>query len=391
MNIATIPSASAGVQVAKQEAGSRPPQEQEKPPEQDEFQATSPDKNRIGYEVAFNLGRAVNGVVYGGAKTGQYLHVAGQALGMQTPGIAGVLGLMGGTYDVAQGASMAMQSSVNRNLTGAVQGSLKVLQGVATYASVLGPSFGAPAVVGQAAAIVAAGALAGQLGISGYARVKGAFSGGDEEKEKEQAASTTSQAPAAPAGNGSLSTAALGSSGGVGTTAAVKVREEDKDNEDGEIDGDSRTFENVFAATSAVRDFASRLGGIGAFWNNVDTLFGGTPGGIWGVLGIVGSTFSVVNGMGTLARGAANQHKGDTIGGALHVVQGLGSVGASLGMGRPAAAIAVGAWVARTAYMIYSQAKEFGGDENEESMTDVILDNFKNSVGFGSSRQAQAA
>ncbi|MGE0488961.1 MAG: hypothetical protein AB7S38_07070 [Vulcanimicrobiota bacterium] len=352
-----------------------PPAETKKSPEQDEFLATSPDKDRIGYEVAYNLGKGVYGVVKGAAKTGQALHLTGLVMGLQTPGVAGALGLMGGTYDVLHGGSVAQQAAINRNLTGSILGSLQVLQGVATYASVLAPTFGAPAVVGQGAALVAAGAFAGRMGYEGFAAAKGAITG-------EPSATGGSAQP------GAMGT--MQAPGEMGSMAAVQ-RSDDDDGTADEVNGDSRVYEQFFAANRSVSQFVQRIGGIGAFWNNFDAIRGGTPGGIWGILGIVGSTTSVMQGMAELTRGASNQHRGDTVGGALHVIQGLGSVGASLGMGRTAGFVAAGAWAARTAYMMYEQSKQLQGGDNEESMTDVIVDSVKNSLGLSHQDESKAA
>ncbi|MCA9790800.1 MAG: hypothetical protein KC910_03365 [Candidatus Eremiobacteraeota bacterium] len=315
-------------------------------------------------------------MVKGAAKTGQALHLTGLVMGLQTPGVAGALGLMGGTYDVLHGGSVAQQAAINRNLTGSILGSLQVLQGVATYASVLAPTFGAPAVVGQGAALVAAGAFAGRMGYEGFAAVKGAVSG-----------------KASATGGGSGQPGAMGTmqaNGELGSMAAVQQSDVDGGGTD-EVNGDSRVFENLFAANRSVSEFVQRIGGIGAFWNNFDAIRGGTPGGIWGILGIVGSTTSVMQGMAELTRGASNQHRGDTVGGALHVIQGLGSVGASLGMGRTAGFVAAGAWAARTAYMMYEQSKQLQGGDNEDSMTDVIVDSVKTSLGLAHKDEAKAA
>ncbi len=332
----------------------------------DEFQESSPDQDRIAYESAYNLGRAVNAVVKGAAKSGQALHVMGTGFGLKTPGLAGMLGLMGGTYDVTQGASLAQKSAVDRNLSGTVAGSLQVLQGVATYASVLGPALGAPAVIGQGAAVVAATTFASRLGLAGFSAISTKLS---------------DKTDLMPAQSG------LGSSG-VETLAPVKSAGP-TDKPDG-VNGDSRVFENLFAANRSVSQFVSRLGGIGAFWNNVDSLFGGTPGGVWGFLGIMGSTNSVITGMGTLARGAFNQHRPDTINGALHVVQGLGSVGASMGLGQPAAIVAVGAFAARMVYTIWEQSKQLG-DDGGESMLGIVKDSALQTVGFGPSDDEKSA
>ncbi|MBI3925689.1 MAG: hypothetical protein HY319_09125 [Armatimonadetes bacterium] len=365
----------ASARVAEQRYAAQQPSQAEQPklPQQDEFQANSPEKHRVGYEVAYNFGSAVDGLTRAVSKTGQYFQLSSLALGMEPAGLAGILGLMGGTYDIATGASLAKQSAVNRNMSGTVMGSLKALQGVATYAAVLAPMFGAPGVVGRAAAFVAIGALAGRLGMQGVGAAKGLFG----KEESEQAA-----APSAPAGGASSSgflAQSLDSFSPIEAQGVVKQTEAEKTEEDA-ASGDSRTFEKLFAANGAVDSFCRRLGGIGAFWNNIESLWGGQPGGVWGVLGIVGSTYSVAQGAAELRHSTVNRNKAGTIDGTLHLVQGLASVGTSLGMGRAAGLVATGAFVGRYAYMIYNQAKEMNDDE--ETVGQVVKDTVNNAF-FG--------
>lgn len=71
--------------------------------------------------------------------------------------------------------------------------------------------------------------------------------------------------------------------------------------------------------------------------------------------------------MSTAKHSAINRNVAGTVDGTLQSVQGLATLAAGMGMGRPAAAVAIGAWVARTAYSIYSQIKQVSGDKDESA------------------------
>lgn len=303
----------------------------------DKFQASSPDKNRGAYEVAYNGVAVIDTLARTAGRAGQFYTVLGPLSGLPASGLAGVTALVGGTYDLAIGASVARQSAVNRNSKGAWTGNLQVLQGLATYAAVLAPSFGAPPAVGLAAAGVAAAAWAGRTGI-GVASKIGGMIGGKEAKE-----------PMAP----------------IGPKPGEKYEEPQQS-------GNSRKYEKAFAFAQANDAFFRGLGGMGAFWTNIDGVRGLQPGGIFGILGFVGGTYSLISGVSTARASAINHNKAGTIDGTLQTVQGVATLATAMGLGRPAAAVAIGAWVARTAYMIYNQVKAISGDKEESAAASPV-------------------
>lgn len=304
-------------------------------PQIDEFQASSPDKHKAGFETAFNAVGVVDTLARTAGTAGQFMTVVGGLSGLPAPGIAGVLALVGGTYDVAIGSSVGKQSAVNRNGMGALAGNLQLAQGLATYAAVLAPTFGAPPLVGTVAAGLAAGAFVGRLGLKGYAKLKAATA-------KEEAGGPAVQQP------------------------TPKPGEKYEKPEPGQV-GTSRKFEKAFAFSQANDAFFRGLGGMGAFWTNIDVIRGSQPGGIFGILGFVGGTYSLLSGVSTAKHSAINRNVAGTVDGTLQSVQGLATLAAGMGMGRPAAAVAIGAWVARTAYSIYSQIKQVSGDKDESA------------------------
>lgn len=310
----------------------------------DEFQASSPDKNRAGFETAYNAVSVLETVTRSAARAGQFYTVVGGLAGMPASGLAGVLTLVGGTYDVAIGSSIGKQSAVNRNGAGALAGNLQVAQGIASLAAVAGPALGAPPVVATVAAGVAAGAFAGRLGVQAYAKFKAAKAEKAEQEAKAQAAAAppaaaTPQAPApAPADPAKGEPTQVGS---------------------------SRKFEKAFAFSQANDAFFRGLGGMGAFWTNVDAIRGQQPGGVFGMLGFVGGTYSVLSGVSTAKASAINRNVDGTVQGTLQTVQGVATLATAMGMGRPAAIVAAGAWAARTAWSIYQQVKAVAGDKDE--------------------------
>jgi hypothetical protein len=307
-----------------------------RPPEKDEFQTASPDKHKQAYETAYNAASAVGVFTRTLGKAGQYFSLTLGAMGVPQLGLGGIFSLIGGTYDVAVGASQAKNAAVNHDGIGALHGNLQVMQGLATYLALWGPVFGSTT-VGQVASIAALGAFAARMGVKGYGALKAAAARKAEEKAAGAGTSLPQQASSQPPG-------------GV----------------DPEGKGKNRKFEKAFAFSHAVDQFNRGLSGLGAFWTNVDSgIFGTQPGGIFGILGFAGGTYSLLEGVAKTRASAINRNKVGTVDGVLHTVQGLATIGAALGMGRIAGLTAIGAWAGRTFYTIYHQLKQL--DEGKES------------------------
>ncbi len=356
----------------------------------DEFKANSPDKNRIGYEVAYNVGNAVGEVFKGGAKVGQFLQLSSSAIGAKPGAVAGSLGIIGGALDVAIGTSTAKQSAINRNTLGCALGGLQVAQGVATWVSVGATMANLPGVVGQAASIAALGAMAGRYAMMGV----GAFSAREHKDEK--------QSGNIPPGTSKMSLelrslndlAQMGSQsvgvtsfpkGMFGTLAAIPETPQDIAEKE-ERESQPRGFEKTFAAVNAVDSWAQRLGGVGAMMNNFDAIRNQTPDGIWAPIGLVGGTYSLVQGVGMLKHSAVNRNLESTVTSAFDVVGGAATIASSLGAGRVAGIAAAGAWVGKTAYTIWSQSRRLGASEEGQGVAGVIGDALKNSF-WGQSKE----
>ena len=99
-------------------------------PELDEFQASSPDKHKLGFEVAYTAASAVSLVGRGAARVGQVYALGAGLAGLPNWSLSGPLAA--GTIDVAVGASKGRQAAINRDRAGALQGNLQLAQGLAT-------------------------------------------------------------------------------------------------------------------------------------------------------------------------------------------------------------------------------------------------------------------
>jgi len=386
MQVTTANVAPFRAQSAKPQDGPAPaPQEKV-----DEFKANSPDKNRIGYEVAYNLGNAVGEVFKGGAKVGQFLQLSSTAIGAQTGPVANSLGLIGGALDVAIGSSTAKQSAVNRNALGCAVGGLQVAQGVATWVSVASSMYSLPGVIGKAASFAALGALAGRYAVMGA----GAFSAkaNKEEKESGNIPPGTSKLSLELRGVNDLVKMGSQSVGVVSypkslfqTQAAIPETPQDIAEKE-EREKQPRGFEKTFAAVNAVDSWAQRLGGVGQMMNNFDAIRNQKPDGIWAPLGLVGATYSLAQGIGALKHSAVNRNLESTVTGGLDMVGGAASVAASLGAGRAAGITAAGAWVAKMGYTIWAQSRRLSGGEEEKGVAGVIVDALKGSF-WGQSKE----
>ena len=304
-------------------------------PQLDEFQASSPDKHKAFFETAYNAVGVVDTVARTAGTAGQFMTVVGSLAGLAMPSLAGPLALVGGTYDVALGSSIGKQSAVNRNGMGALAGNLQLAQGLATYGAVLAPALGAPPIVGTVAAGLAGAVFVGRMGLKGYAKLQ-------EGKKQDEAPKAPVEQP------------------------SPKPGEPYRAPEPGQV-GSSRKFEKAFAFSQANDAFFRSVGGMGAFWTNVDVLRGQQPGNLFGVLGFVGGTYSLISGVSTARHSAINRNVDGTITGALQSVQGLATLAAGMGMGRPAAIVAAGAWAARSAYGIWSQIRAVSGKGESEA------------------------
>lgn len=302
------------------------------------------DKHRATYEAAYNLSRGLAFGVEGGARIGQTMHLGSSLFGVAAGPLASSAGLVGGTIDVARGASKAQQSAINRNPAGALSGGLQMAQGVATWVSVGAAMTGAPGMVSQVAAVAALGALAGRVGVDAYAKNQAG-------KPKEATSSATRP------------------------EVSVEFDPKAKPKEGGDL------MVRSFAIAQAINGAASQFGGMASGWNNVSALWSGNaPTGIWQGLGIVGSTYSVLQGASQVARSAANQHLDDTLAGTVGVIQGAASMAVSMGVGgRLLPGIAVGAWVIKQAIPLLQLKKRLSSEEtsDESGMMSRLKENFK--------------
>lgn len=302
-------------------------------------------KHRVSYETAYNLARGAAFALEGGARIGQTYQLGSSLLGVQAPALAASVGIVGGTFDVARGASLAQQSAINRNRPGAVLGGLQVAQGLATWISAGTAFAGGPVIVSQVAAGAAVAALAGRLAYGAHV--------------KHEAAKPTKfvSHPTQP--------------------VSVKFDEKAKPK------GDGRLLENSFALAKAISDAASNTGGMAAGWNNVSALFSGNaPTGIWQGLGLVGSTYTVLQSASMVAHAAGNQHFNDTATGTLGLIQGGASLAVNMGIGgHLAPGIAVGAFILKQAVPLLNLKKKLGASEGEGT-NDGMMNRLKENIGY---------
>ena len=368
---------------------STPPAE----PEEDAFLATSPNKGAWKYNVAGTGAGLLGLAVKGGAKAGQLAFLGSQTLGTPSFSHASSIALVGATIDVAGGAQQAIKAGVDRNTTASISGGLRMLQGLSTYAAVAASAMGAPGVVTAAASWLAAGAMVGRIGFQGVAALSSKSTEETPEDGGDAAggggaggANTSALANAFPVGNGITQMADQP----FGTMAAVREPMDHVPEENTDSAG-AATRKKLFAAGQSLSNQLGLWGGIGAFWNNIDSVRGNTPGGVWGPLGVIGNSLNVVGGLGAMQQGSALRHKGTVVGGAFQTVQGVAGLGASMGIGgRISGIVALGSTVARYGYMMYSQAQQFAGDEEEESKT--LLGHIAENVGatFGAAPDSSA-
>lgn len=332
MKVQNLPSPLPGIPKTLSTPPGGPEQPEQNPTPKDRYAAyneADANKNRITYEAAYNLSRGVAYAFEGGARIGQTMQLGSSLLGMQAGSLASHVGLVAGTIDIARGASLAQQSAVNRNRTGAVLGGLQVAQGLATWVSAGAGLFGAPALVSTVAAGAAVGALAARLGVAAHA--------------KYEASKDTKKAPPNP-------------------IQPVSIPFDEK----AKPKGDGRLLENSFALAKAVGDAAGNLGGMGAGWNNVRGVWSGSaPTGIWQGLGLVGSTYTVLTSAAQVARAAGNQHLDDTVAGTIGLIQGGASMAVSMGIGgRLLPGIAIGAFILKSAVPLLQLKKKLGADKD---------------------------
>ncbi len=319
-------------------SGSPAPSGDPEGPALDEFQASSPDKHRKGFEAAYTAASAVSLLAQGAARAGQVYALAGGVAGLPAWSLSGPLALAAGTMDVAVGASQGRRAAVNRDGHGALKGSLQLFQGLATCAAVAAPALGAPALVGTLAGGVAAAALVGRLGVAAHEKIQ---------ERKPVGAEQDPQPPSPPAQE---------VAGPAETSASTRA------DDLGEVGG-SRKFEKAFAFSQANDQFVRGVGGMGAMWNTVETLRGNPPKAVFGMLGMVGGTCALLDGINKTRASAINRYLPDTVSGALQTVQGAATMAVSMGLGRPAAIVAAGAWVANTAWSVFSQVRAVTGEE----------------------------
>ncbi len=343
-------------------------------PDVDEFQANSPSRHERTFETIYNGVGTLGALTDIAAKTGQVLSLAGPLAGFQAGPLAGSAALVAGTFDIARGASAAKQAAVNRDGLGSLAGSLQVMQGLATYAAALAPAFGGPGVASAVAAGVAVAAWAGRKGVAAYAKAQAARAG--EEKEATQpsqsATPTNPSAPSNPSVPGASPQPLALASTPSGSTGLSTTGIEEADR--------SRKFEQSFAFVNSVDQFFRGIGGIASFWNVAGGVFSGSAsGGLFGIpgLGFIGSGYTVATGVAMTKHSAINRNMDGTIDGALQTVGGLAAVATCLlgpaGMARIPAIVAAGAFVARTAYQIYSTSKRLGdGDDKEKKSLPLI-------------------
>ncbi len=319
-------------------SGSPVPSTASEGPALDEFQASSPDKHRKGFEAAYTAASAVSLLAQGAARTGQVYALAGGLAGLPAWSLSGPLALAAGTMDVAVGASLGRRAAVNRDGHGALKGSLQLFQGLATYAAVAAPALGAPALLGTLAGGAAAAALVGRLGVAAHEKLQ---------ERKQAQAGQESPSPSLPAQE-------------VGRPAGTSASARSDDM--GEVGG-SRKFEKAFAFSQANDQFVRGVGGMGAMWNTVESIRGNPPKAVFGMLGMVGGTCALLDGINKTRSSAINRYLPDTVSGALQTVQGAATMAVSMGLGRPAAIVAAGAWVANTAWSVLGQVRAVTGEE----------------------------
>lgn len=314
------------------------------------FDESNVDKHRVSYELAYNLGRGVALATEGGARIGQAVSLGSSALGLATTPLAHGVGLVAGTIDVARGASIAQQGAINRNSSAAILGGLQVAQGVATWVAVGSAMAGAPALVSQVATGAVAAAWLSREGL--------------ELKNKHFPAAP----PKAPTERQPVS---------------FQLDEKAKPH------GEGRTLEKSFALAKAISDGVSQAGGMAAGWNNVSALWSGSaPTGVWQGLGIVGGTYSILQGAAQMGHAAGNQHLEDTVTGALGVVQGAASLAVSLGAASHlAGGVALGAWALKAAVPMLQLKKRLGASQGDTSMMDRVKENVGYALFPGSSQQ----
>jgi hypothetical protein len=317
------------------------------------YDETDVDKNRVVYETAYNLSRGMSFAVEGGARAGQAMQLGGALLGLASSPLAGSFGLAGGAIDVARGASLAQQSAINRNRDGAILGTLQVAQGLSAWVSAGAVLAGAPAGVAQAAAVASVGLWLGREGFEKYAK-------GKADKPQQEM--------------------------DPGPKPEVSVVYDDTK---AKPKGEGKLLVRTFGLAKSVNDAASQLGNMAAGWNNVAGAWtGDAPTGVWAGLGVVGSTYSLLQGAAQVARSAGNRNLDGTLQGTLGIVQGAASMAVSMGVGgHLMPAIAVGAWVAKQAVPLLQLKKRLGasddGGDDNDSFTQRLKENWTNAFSGG--------
>lgn len=122
----------------------------------DVFQQTSPQKTKGKYKGVFAFAQAMESFTRMLGSTGTFFVILNSVMGSAPSGLAGIMGLMGGTLGIVDGAYEAKSSAVNHATSGAVTGTLSICQGVATMAACLG--------AGPIAGLVAGGFALGKFG-----------------------------------------------------------------------------------------------------------------------------------------------------------------------------------------------------------------------------------
>ncbi len=326
-------------------------------PQLDEFQASSPDKHKLGFEAAYTAASAVSLVGRGAARVGQVYALGAGLAGLPNWSLSGPLALAAGTIDVAVGASKGRQAAINRDSAGALQGNLQLAQGLATYAAVAAPALGAPPAVGLVAGGVAAAALVGRLGFAAWDRIQEGRQARAPQAEPSAQGTEAEQPVVGPQASGT---------GELEIAAQAGNRPEAPDQV-----GDSRRHEKAFAFSQANDSFFRGVGGVGSLWTNVELIRGNQPNPAFGMLGVVGGTYSFLTGVSATKSSAVNRNVQGTVSGALQIVQGAATVAAATGLGRPAAFVAAGAWAANTAWSIYNQVKAVAGNGGDEKKAPV--------------------
>ena len=130
------------------------------------------------------------------------------------------------------------------------------------------------------------------------------------------------------------------------------------------------------------------MGGMAAGWNNVSAAFSGkAPTGLWQGLGIVGSTYTVLQSAAMVAHASGNQHFDDTLSGTIGLIQGGASLAVSMGVGgHLLPGIAVGAYILKQAVPMLQLKKKLTGDK-EEAVENGMWQRLKENVGHAFSGQ----